>query len=171
MGFLDEKIKTLDNGFQVLDMPDSVNFALVTCDKKVIISSQWRASCNSEHLNLFGGYVDKGENPLDTLLREMKEETNIGCFTNIFVIYENKKVSAGTTTEHNSLYVVFIPYTKNELLEKGLLKCNDKKENIKFVFVNGTINEFREYRDRKLEGVRSFILFDKLSDLLLGGNK
>lgn len=44
MGFLDSKIKILPNGREVLQMPDSVNFVIITKDKHLLLASQFRAS-------------------------------------------------------------------------------------------------------------------------------
>ncbi|MGL5646931.1 MAG: NUDIX domain-containing protein [Clostridium sp.] len=157
MGFLDSKIKTLENGFQVLEMPDSVNFALVTKDKYAIFASQYRASVNSEHINLFGGYVDNGENTLMSLKREMLEETNIDyniCLHKMEVVYVNKLVSSGTSTERNSLFLIELNETLEEI--EKTLKCNDEKEGIAFKAIK--IDENFEHKTyHLLHGIRSYV--------------
>ena len=132
MGFLDSKIKEVGNGRQVLAMPNSVNFAIMTQDSKILLSRQFRASTNSQTLNLFGGYIDEGEGMQQTLIRELKEETNLD-FDDIMLfipIYEKKYVSMGYTTERNSLYLLLTKQNYSDL--SGKLKCNDEDENIEF---------------------------------------
>ena len=59
MSFLGSKIRELENGREVLEMPDSVNFAILTKDKFLLLARQFRASNRKETLNLFGGYIEK----------------------------------------------------------------------------------------------------------------
>ena len=59
MSFLRSKIRELENGREVLEMPDSVNFAIVTKDKFLLLARQFRVSNRKETLNLFGGYIVK----------------------------------------------------------------------------------------------------------------
>lgn len=158
MGFLDSKIKTLENGFQVLEMPDSINFALVTKDRYAIFASQYRASVNREHINLFGGYVDEGEKVINCLKREMFEETNIDSrnvdLNKMEVVYVDKLVSSGASTEKNSLFIIEL----NESLEEinSILKCNDEKEGITFKAIK--IDKYFEHNTYYLlNGVRSCV--------------
>lgn len=154
MGFLDSKIMTYDNGMQVLKIDNSVNFMLyLRNSKKIVLAKQWRASDNCENINLFGGYLDKGETYLEALIREMKEETNLDfnetVVKDFHVVYKNKKVSSGTTTERNSLYIVEIEDTP-ELL--STMKCNDKREGIEFYFKDVIIGSWCD--GFALDGIR-----------------
>jgi ADP-ribose pyrophosphatase YjhB (NUDIX family) len=130
-GWLESKIKTIDeNGTQILQMPNSVNFVVVTKDKYVILGEQLRMGIVMK--NCLGGYIEDGEDIDLALCREMEEETNITSKDILFVeyVYKNKYVSVGYTTERNSLAIVRTMRTLKELT--GIMKCNDTKENITF---------------------------------------
>ena len=70
MSFLGSKIKKLENGREVLEMPDSVNFAIVTNNNYLLLASQFRVSNQKESINLFGGYIEKTETWKEALYRE-----------------------------------------------------------------------------------------------------
>lgn len=142
MGFLDSKIKVLPNGREVLQMPDSVNFAFVTKDGYLILASQFRASNQKESLNLFGGYIEEGEGQLSAIVREAKEEANIDkedMRAHDFIIVD-KYVSMGYTTEKNNTCIILL----NKKLEHLNLKCNDEDENIKIVTIEITKDNIEE---------------------------
>ncbi|MGL5692359.1 MAG: NUDIX domain-containing protein [Bacteroidales bacterium] len=134
--------------------------------KQMVLAKQWRASDNTENINLFGGYLDKGENYFQALVREMKEETNLdfteSVVSDYYVVYHNKKVSSGTSTERNSLYIIIIEDTP-ELL--STMKCNDKKEGIEFYFKDYGFGV--ECDGFALDGVRGTFALTYL-ELLLG---
>lgn len=132
MGFLDSKIKNLDNGRQVLEMPNSVNFGVITKDNKVLLALQSRAgNDNNKTINLFGGYIEKGESAIASAIREAYEEANIReeDIDKIEIIYTGKYVSVGYTSEKNYLVTLYLNKTSDEME----LKCNDKNEEIEIV--------------------------------------
>lgn len=151
MGFLDSKIKNVDNGRQVLEMPNSVNFVVMTSDDILLLGSQYRASINDKTLNMFGGYVEDGETLNSSLIRELKEETNLDLvdISEIIIVYENKFVSMGYTTEKNSLYIIKLHSKYNDIKDK--LKCNDLDENIEILSFN--ISEIDEL-DKKINSCK-----------------
>ncbi|MGL5715716.1 MAG: hypothetical protein ACRCX2_22025 [Paraclostridium sp.] len=132
MGFLSGKIKQLNNGREVLEMPDSVNFLIISKDKKLILASQKRAGNEEkETLNCFGGYIEKEDSNKPkqfTVFKELFEESNIPeeYVSRLHCVYLDKKVSVGYTTESSSLFIVEL----NKDISELELKCNDKKENI-----------------------------------------
>lgn len=156
MGFLDSKIKTLENGKQVLELPNSVNFLILTGDYHVIMGNQWRACCNSNTTNLFGGYLDGNETYMEALKRELKEETNLELDDFMLeTVYLNKRVSAGTTTERNSLFILISKDNVSKVLKK--MKCNDIEEGISFKAMKLDNDLFEEMQTDTVEGLRSFI--------------
>lgn len=163
MGFLDSKIKILPNGREVLQMPDSVNFAIITKDKHLLLASQFRASNQQESLNLFGGYLEEGENHIDTLCREMLEESNISKddVEHIRYIFLNKYVSMGYTTERNTTCIVYL----NKWLRELNTRCNDEDENIKILhtFIDEK-NITKIYK--KCEGLKLHLVLTYLLDAL-----
>lgn len=165
MGFLDSKIMTYDNGMQVLQMSNSVNFCVYLVNSnKVVLAKQWRACTGTENINLFGGYVDEGETYLQALAREAMEETNLSVGYNsdihIISIYKDKKVSSGTSTERNSLYILAVNDTPEIIAN---MKCNDEKEGITF--------EFADPHEVELDGIRGTYAIDALRIMLAEGDK
>ena len=129
-GFLYDRIIKLDNNMEILDIDNSINFAVVTRDNYLILAKQYRPTIGRSDINLFGGYIDKEESAFGAIIRELKEETNIDeCDIHCkhIVAYE-KYVSLGYTKEKNTICIIS---TKNNLKDLNL-KCNDKKENIEF---------------------------------------
>lgn len=158
-GFLESKIKTLVNGMQVLQMPNSVNFAIVTADKYVILAQQYRASVDEQHVNLYGGYIDKEESVWSALCRELTEETGLNMERDIKrseFIYSHLLVSSGTSTECNSLAVLFTNGTLAEV--EKLLECQDKEENI--IHLPKKIDRNFRLIVQCMQGIRSFVAMD-----------
>lgn len=145
MGFLDSKIIT-NGDRQVLHMPNSVNFMIITKDKYMVLGSQKRAGNNmKETVNLLGGYVDNGEGTVYALYREAKEESNLCIYDikNAKILYYRKYVSVGYTTEKSSLFII---QTKKKLKDLDL-KCNDLDENIKLEFIKLNRKNIRNLKE------------------------
>lgn len=142
MGYLTSKIKELDNGMEVLKLGRSVNFLLITADKKLILAEQPRAATyGKKMINLYGGMVDEknGEKILEAALRELKEELNLDRddIRDVGAIYRDKNPSAGVLDELNSLYFFYLHDTEEVLRKK--IKCNDEKEDITPKFIDISI--------------------------------
>lgn len=160
MGFLDSRIKVLPNGREVLQMPNSVNFAIVTDDNYLLLAKQFRASNEKETLNLFGGYIENDETWTNTLYREMKEESNIEMedVDGIETVFENKYVSMGYTSEKNTTCIVYL----NKKLSDLKLQCNDEDENITithYYLSKYTLSEL----SKETEGLKMFLVLKQLS--------
>jgi 8-oxo-dGTP pyrophosphatase MutT (NUDIX family) len=61
--------------FFVIENPDWVNIIALTTDEKVILIEQFRQGTNEITLEIPGGMVDEGEEPLQCAKRELLEET------------------------------------------------------------------------------------------------
>ena len=68
---LDEK----SGKFVVLNMPDWINIIAETEEGEVIVIYQYRHGLDSITLEIPGGVMDKGEDPLESAKRELLEET------------------------------------------------------------------------------------------------
>ena len=59
----------------VLECPDWVNIVALTPDREVVMINQYRHGTETVELEIPGGMVDEGETPLESGLRELREET------------------------------------------------------------------------------------------------
>ena len=61
--------------FVVLRAPDWVNVVAVTPDERLVLVRQFRFGISALSLEIPGGVMEAGEDPLETGLRELREET------------------------------------------------------------------------------------------------
>lgn len=66
--------KTVDD-YYVLEMQDVACVVAVTKDKKILLVKEYKHGVQKEILQLACGYIDNGEEPLQTAQRELLEET------------------------------------------------------------------------------------------------
>jgi 8-oxo-dGTP pyrophosphatase MutT (NUDIX family) len=71
--------------FYVIENPDWVNIIALTKDEKVILIEQFRQGMNEVTLEIPGGMVDEGEEPLECAERELLEETGFVAKEMIFL--------------------------------------------------------------------------------------
>jgi ADP-ribose pyrophosphatase len=64
--------------FVVAHAPDWVNVVAVTADGKIVLVKQFRFGANALSLEIPGGVIERGEDPLAAGLRELLEETGYG---------------------------------------------------------------------------------------------
>jgi 8-oxo-dGTP pyrophosphatase MutT (NUDIX family) len=71
------KIESEDHSatFSIVEAPDWINVIALTEDKEIVLVEQYRYGIQEPTLELPGGMVDPGENPEETSIRELKEET------------------------------------------------------------------------------------------------
>lgn len=67
-----------EHDFYVIQSPDWINVIPVTADGEVILIRQFRHGTQSVTLEIPGGMVDNGEDPLAAAKRELAEETGYG---------------------------------------------------------------------------------------------
>ena len=61
--------------FSVIDADDWVNVVAITRDEKVVLIKQFRVGTGEVSLEIPGGIIDPGEEPLAAGVRELREET------------------------------------------------------------------------------------------------
>jgi ADP-ribose pyrophosphatase len=66
-----------ERDFVVIDAPDWVNVLALTPDRRLVLVSQFRFGTNDFSLEIPGGVLEPGEDPVAGGLRELREET--GC--------------------------------------------------------------------------------------------
>jgi len=64
-----------ERDFVVLQMPDWVNVVAVTTDRQIVLVRQFRYGIDGLSLEIPGGVMEAGENPVAAGLRELREET------------------------------------------------------------------------------------------------
>lgn len=64
--------------FFVLDAPDWVNVVAVTTDRRFVLVTQFRFGTQDFSLEIPGGVIDRGEDPIAAARRELLEETGFG---------------------------------------------------------------------------------------------
>lgn len=72
---LEAKDEHNEGNFFVLEAPEWVNVIPITKDNKVILVEQYRYGIEKPTLEIPGGMVDPGEEPLESIKRELVEET------------------------------------------------------------------------------------------------
>ena len=65
----------LPHDFVALDGPDWVNVVALTGEDEIVLVRQYRHGTRSETLEIPGGGVERGEEPLEAAKRELREET------------------------------------------------------------------------------------------------
>jgi ADP-ribose pyrophosphatase len=68
-------IRGREDDFYVLESSDWVNSVAVTPDGRMVLVEQYRFGSEDLSLEVPGGLMDLGENPIDAAERELKEET------------------------------------------------------------------------------------------------
>ena len=64
-----------EHPFIVLDGNDWINIIALTPEKKIVLVKQYRFGTSKSELEIPGGIIEKGEDPLEAGIRELKEET------------------------------------------------------------------------------------------------
>ena len=60
---------------EIIEHNGAVAILAVTDDNRIVMVSQYRKACEKELLEIPAGKLEKGEDPKDAALRELKEET------------------------------------------------------------------------------------------------
>lgn len=130
--------------FYVLEYPDWVTIIAITENKKFVVERQYRHGIRATCIELCGGTIEKGENPLVAAKRELLEETgysggiweayaptapNPSAMTNIcytFIAKGVKKESEQNLEKTEDIDILLL--SKDELLEvmhKGEISQGD----------------------------------------------
>jgi len=68
-------VRGTEKEFVVIDAPDWVVVLAVTRDQRLVLVNQFRFGVDAPSLELPGGVIDRGEDPVAAGLREVEEET------------------------------------------------------------------------------------------------
>lgn len=126
---LEDKKKT----YTIACHPDWVNIVGETEEGNVILISQWRAGINEITLEVPGGKIDNGEDPLVAGIRELEEETGY-TKTKDSIVVDLGFVYANPAIQNNKMHFFFInklkktKETKFDEMEFVRTKIVGKKE-------------------------------------------
>ena len=67
--------KRTPSDFYVLDAPEWINIIALTPENEILLVEQYRAGIDEPTLEIPGGMVDSGEEPMEAAKRELLEET------------------------------------------------------------------------------------------------
>jgi len=113
---LDSNTEENEGDFYVLKAPAWVNVIPITAEGEVICVEQYRYGIQQPTLEIPGGMVDPGENPLEAIKRELSEETgyksdswsslgkvsaNPAIMTNFTHLYLAKKCRFDDSNKHS----------------------------------------------------------------------
>jgi 8-oxo-dGTP pyrophosphatase MutT (NUDIX family) len=70
--------KAAERDFTVIHVPDWVNVVAVTPQRQIVLVRQFRFGSDDFSLELPGGVIESGEDPVAAGLRELQEETGFG---------------------------------------------------------------------------------------------
>lgn len=68
-------VRKTERDFVVIDAPDWVNVIALTADRQIVLVRQFRYGTDAFSLEIPGGVMEQGEDPLVAGLRELREET------------------------------------------------------------------------------------------------
>jgi len=95
-----------ERDFVVLDAPDWVNVLALTPDYRLVLVNQFRFGTNDFSLEIPGGVLERGEDPVAGGLRELREETGYSG-KNARVI---GRVHANPAMQNNTLHIVLVEH-------------------------------------------------------------
>lgn len=127
--------------FFLFDFPDWVNVVAVTPDKQLVMIRQFRYGSRRSEIEIPGGMIDPGEDPVTAACRELQEETGYVGSDPVII----GKVCPNPAIQRNVCYTVLVREARKtasrtfddmEDIESFLLSHEEVEIRIK----NGTIN-------------------------------
>jgi ADP-ribose pyrophosphatase len=96
--------RSRERDFVVLDAPDWVNVLALTPDRRLVLVNQFRFGTNDFSLEIPGGVLERGEDPVAGGLRELREETGYSG-KNARVI---SRVHPNPAIQNNTCHIVLV---------------------------------------------------------------
>lgn len=93
-----------ESEFSVIHTSDWVNVIATTPDRQIVLVRQFRYGINAPSLEIPGGIIEDGEDPMQAGLRELKEETGfVGSHARIL-----GRVHPNPAIQNNRCYLVWV---------------------------------------------------------------
>lgn len=100
---LQSQADSVEGDFYILSAPEWINVIPFTPDGKVILVDQYRHGIEEPTLEIPGGMVDAGEEPLEAARRELLEET--GYRSNSWTSLGKVSANPAIMTNHTHMYI------------------------------------------------------------------
>lgn len=122
--------ENLEADFYVLDAPEWTNVIALTPEREIILVEQYRYGTREPTLEIPGGMVDAGEEPLEAIKRELMEETGyvdgnwrplgkvsanpaiLNNYTHLYLAENCRFTGAENPDEHERIHVHTMPVEK-----------------------------------------------------------
>ena len=97
-------VRKTEGDFVVIKAPDWVNIIAITSDQRMVLVKQFRFGIDDVSLEIPGGMVELGEDPISTALRELEEETGyVGTDAKLLgVVHPNPAIQS------NRCHMIFV---------------------------------------------------------------
>ncbi|MEG0236283.1 NUDIX hydrolase [Cetobacterium sp.] len=130
-----EKHPTRDIQLEFLDKPNAIAALILNFkEDKVLLVEQYRPGISGKLLEIPAGIIENNEDPIQTLAREVREETGY-MFESFEVMYTPKTaliLSPGYTSEKLYVYILKLKTEKEKTYEKQL----DEGEDLEVLWEN-----------------------------------
>lgn len=130
-----EKHPTRDIQLEFLDKPNAIAALILNFkEDKVLLVEQYRPGVSDKLLEIPAGIIENNEDPIQTLAREVREETGY-MFESFEVMYTPKTaliLSPGYTSEELYVYILKLKTEKEKTYEKQL----DEGEDLEVLWEN-----------------------------------
>lgn len=137
---LEAKDEKDEGDFYVLEAPEWVNVIPITKNNDVVLVEQYRYGIEQPTLEIPGGMVDPGEEPQESIKRELIEETG----------YESKKWSSLGKVSSNP--AIMTNYTHLYLAEDCEMTASEKPEGDQHERINVHLLPMNEFLDFVADG-------------------
>ena len=98
-----------ERAYDLVDHVDAVTIVPVNLQGEILFVKQYRVGAQSELLELPAGVLDEGETPMQTALRELREET--GMAARQMIPLGGFYMTPGYSNEYMSIFLAYDLYT------------------------------------------------------------